>query len=346
MPTLRSSTARLLTASFTLALALLLPLGAAADRGAGPSGGASLRILLTNDDGFETENIQALFAALVEAGHDVILSAPYVNQSGTSGALDFLEPIPPTSEPSEGGTLPAGSFGIGATTIAPDQHYVDGKPTAAVLYGIDVLAAAKWGTKPDLVLSGPNDGNNVGLVTGSSGTVGATVTALNKSIPAVALSAANDDAAEIVAELTIELVHALTHRGKVRLPPLTGLNVNFPPIDPETQKASDFRFELTNVGTASNIGAIFYENLGDGIIAQVVGIPPDIGLPGAAIEAQDDRLGLPPVDVGHPDDDDPQSEWNALAAGDVVTISVIDSTYEAGKRKKAKVKKSLRHLLR
>jgi 5'-nucleotidase len=305
----------------------------------------SLRIVLTNDDGFETENIQALFAALLEAGHEVIMSSPYVNQSGTSGALDFLDPIPPTSEPSEGGLLPAGSFGIGLTTIAPDQHYVAGKPTAAVLYGIDVLAQQKWGAKPDLVLSGPNDGNNVGRVTSASGTVGATVMALSKAIPAIALSAADDDGAEVVAALTVKLVHALTRGGHVRLPALTGLNVNFPPIDPETQSAKDFRFKLTNVGIASNIGAIFYENLGDGILAQAFGIPPDIGLPGVGIEAQDGRLGLPPVDVGHPDDDDPQSEWNALAAGDVVTVSVIQSTYEASKRQKAKVKKSLRHLL-
>lgn len=334
----------------TLLLGLILVaavtvMAAAGARAGGSGDGGSLRIVLTNDDGFETENIQALFAALGEAGHDVILSAPYANQSGTSAALDFLQPIPPTSEPSEGGLLPAGSFGVGATTIAPGQHYVAGKPVAAVLYGIDVLAVAKWGAKPDLVLSGPNDGNNVGLVINSSGTVGATVSALNKGIPAIALSAADDDSAEIVAALTLELVRALTRGGKVRLPPLTGLNVNFPPIDAATQSADDFRFKLTNVGTASNIGAIFYENLGDGIIAQVVGIPPDIGLPGVGIEAQDGRLGLPPVDVGHPDDDDPNSEWNALEPGDVVTISVIDSTYEAAHRKKSKVKRALRQLL-
>lgn len=307
----------------------------------------SLRIVLTNDDGFETANVQALFNALQAAGHEVILSAPYGNQSGTSGSIDFLSPIFPTSEPSEGGLLPAGSFGIGATTIAPDQHYVAGKPVAAVLYGIDVLAQAKWGSKPDLVLSGPNDGNNVGHVTTHSGTVGATVTALNKGVPAVALSADSDDedAAEVIAELTVELVEALIVNGSVKLPVLTGLNVNFPEIDAATQTADDFRFRMTNIGTAANIGVTFYENLGDGIIAQIVGIPPNIGLPGVGIEAADDRLGLPPVDLGHPEDNRPSSEWNALEAGDVVTVSVIDSTYEAGVFKKFKVFRTLRGLL-
>lgn len=330
-------------ATALVGIGTLVPLSAAATGDTTP-----LRIVLTNDDGFETENIQALFTALVAAGHDVIMSAPWVNQSGTSGALDFLTPIFPTSEPSEKGLLPAGSFPIGQTTIAPDQHYVDGKPVAAVLYGIDVLAQAKWGAKPDLVLSGPNEGNNVGHITTGSGTVGATVAALNKGIPAIALSADTEDAAEaaVIAELTLRLVSALTHDGQVQLQPRTGLNVNFPPIDAATQSADDFGFKMTNVGLAANIGVIFYENLGDGTLAKIVGIPPNIGLPGVGIEAADDRLGIPPVDVGHPVDNSVLSEWNALAAGDIVTISVIDSTYEADFIKKFRVRRTLRHLLR
>ncbi len=317
----------------------LAPLAASAE--------APLRIVLTNDDGFETPNIQVLFTALVEAGHDVIMSAPYVGQSGQSGALDFLRPILPTSRPSEGGLLPAGSFGIGVTTIAPDQHYVAGRPVAAVLYGIDVLAQQKWGTKPDLVLSGPNEGNNVGHVTNHSGTVAAALAALNKGIPAIALSADSEEAeeAEVVAELTLQLIEEITRDGVVRLPPFTGLNVNFPPIDAATQTASDFGFKLTNVGRAANIGVVFYENLGDGVLARAVGIPADIGLPGVGVEAQDDRLGLPPVDVGHPADNSPLSEWNALAAGDAVTVSVIESTYAADLFKKWAVRRSLRGIL-
>src|SRR5437588_10779089 len=40
---------------------------------------AAMRIILTNDDGFESANIQALFTALKAAGHDVILRAPHNN---------------------------------------------------------------------------------------------------------------------------------------------------------------------------------------------------------------------------------------------------------------------------
>ena len=148
---------------------------------AGPA--AALNIVLTNDDGFETANIQTLYEALVEAGHDVIMSAPYSGQSGTSGKIAFLQPIADTSEVSEGGLLPAGSPGVGETRIDVQQFYVDGSPTASVLYGIDVKAMQIWASYPDLVISGPNEGNNLGVITPHSGTVGATVAALIKAFP-------------------------------------------------------------------------------------------------------------------------------------------------------------------
>ena len=66
---------------------------------------SALDIVLTNDDGFETEYIQALFEKLTAAGHNVVMSAPYSGQSGSGGKINFLQPIFPTSEPSEGGLL-------------------------------------------------------------------------------------------------------------------------------------------------------------------------------------------------------------------------------------------------
>ena len=56
-----------------------------------------LRILLTNDDGFDSPGITAMQKALTAAGHDVILVAPLNNQSGsgmrvsTTGVLDYQE---------------------------------------------------------------------------------------------------------------------------------------------------------------------------------------------------------------------------------------------------------------
>jgi 5'-nucleotidase len=312
----------------------------------------ALNILLTNDDGFETANIQALFNALQVAGHDVILVAPFVNQSGTSGSVDFLEPILPTSESSEGGLIGPGAFGIGPTTIAPNQFYADSTPVGAVLYGIDVLAEQIWHDAPDLVLSGPNEGNNLGTTTVNSGTVGAAVVALNRGIPAIALSAANGDTAEVVAALAVELVEALVRRGRVVLPPGTGLNVNFPAVA-EGQTAGDFDFAFTRIGSSSNIAPAFYENLGDSPLAQLFGIPADLFLPGVSINAQDDSLaaslGLPPgvipVQPVGPPDNRPRSESNAIQTG-AVTVSVIQGTYSADLARQLAVKLRLKELFK
>jgi 5'-nucleotidase len=300
----------------------------------------ALNILVTNDDGFETANVQALYRALVRAGHDVILSAPYVGQSGTGGQIAFLQPIPPTQTPSEGGLLPAGSDGVGPTTIGAQQFYVDGSPAAAVLYGIDVKAPEIWGARPDLVISGPNEGNNLGVITPHSGTLGAAVTALNKGIPAVAVSAENGNAdeAEIVAELVVKLVTALDGRAGIRLPQGIGLNVNLPPIDPQTQIADAFDFFLTRLGSSANFGLQFFDNLGDSPIAQASGIPADIGLPGVSVT-------IPPEAAGYPLDDSNRSETNALDAL-VVTVSPIQGTYAVNRATEREVAFRLRALFR
>ncbi|NCA69824.1 MAG: acid phosphatase [Sphingobacteriia bacterium] len=299
----------------------------------------ALNIVLTNDDGFETHNIQALHRALVAAGHDVILSAPYAGQSGTSAQVAFLQPIPPTRTPSAGGLLPAGSPGVGETGIAPQQYYVDGSPTASLLYGIDVKALEIWGHKPDLVISGPNEGNNLGIITPHSGTLGAAVTALNKEIPAIAVSAegSSADDAEIVAALVVKLVSAIDHRGRVALPAGIGLNLNTPAIDAVNSSAEDFSFKLTRIGESANFGLQFFVNIGDSPIAQGYGIPADIGLPGVS-------LVIPPSVAGYPIDPSPLSETNALEPL-VVTVSPIQGTYAADRMSEIMVRFPLLPLL-
>jgi len=296
---------------------------------------AALNIVLTNDDGFETANIQVLYSALVAAGHDVILSAPYSGQSGTSGQIAFLRPIGPTSEPSEEGLLPAGSDGVGETSIAPQQYYVNGSPAAAALYGMDVKAQDLWGSRPDLLISGPNEGNNLGVITPHSGTVGATITALNKGIPAFAVSAKSGDAeqAEVVADLVVKLVDELDGPNGVKLPMSIGLNVNMPAIDVESQSADDFVFKFTHIGTSSTMGLQFYEALGESPVALGYGIPADTTLPGVSVE-------IPATLAGYPEDTSPNSESNALQPK-TVTVSVIQGTYAASRPTANKVRAKL-----
>ncbi len=283
----------------------------------------SLNIVLTNDDGFETANVQALYSALRKAGHDVILSAPYAGQSGTGGMIPFLRPIGPTAEDSPGGALKKGSAGVGETGLGPQQFYVDASPAAALLYGVDIQAQRIWGQFPDLVVSGPNEGNNLGILTPHSGTLGATVTALNKGLPAIAVSADNGDAqqAAVVADLMVVLIQALNRDGRVNLPVGVGLNVNTPPIDTTRSSIADFTFQFTQLGNSSNVGLQFVEDLSKSAIAQSAGIPEDLGLPGVDV-------AIPASSAGYPQDSEATGEARVLKPL-TVTVSPIQGTYAA-----------------
>ena len=297
----------------------------------------ALNILLTNDDGFETANIQALYKALSEAGHNVLMVAPFTGQSGTGGQLQIMQPLGPTKEASEDGLLPAGSAGVGSTTLGKQQFYVNSTPAVSVLYGIDVLASKVFAGRPDLVISGPNEGNNLGVLTPHSGTLGATVAALNKGLPAVAVSAANGDpeAAVVVANLVVKLVAAVTDNGVIKLPKGVGLNVNTPEIG--ELNAQGFVFAFTQVGSSSNVGLHAFENLGDSSFAQQVGMPKEIGLPGLAVS-------IPPESAGYAADGSANSESNRLAPG-VVTVSPIRGTYAASEMQSDGARDALSKLL-
>jgi 5'-nucleotidase len=109
----------------------------------------------------------------------------------------------------------------------------------ATMYGLDVLAKARWGKAPDLVLSGPNEGQNVGKVVINSGTIGNAQFAAGRGIPSIALSAGTDTIdnaglanakSRTVAQLTTRLITALQAKAgsSALLPTGTALNVNFP----------------------------------------------------------------------------------------------------------------------
>lgn len=59
----------------------------------------------------------------------------------------------------------------------------------ATIYGLDIVAKKHWGKLPDLVLSGPNEGQNVGKVVIHSGTIGNVQLSAGRGIPSIALSA-------------------------------------------------------------------------------------------------------------------------------------------------------------
>ena len=102
--------------------------------------------------------------ALKTAGHDVIVSALCQGQSGMGTAVKFLKPIKPLTAACLNNAGSPGDPGVGPVTKKPkafayqDFFCVNGTPIMATAYGLDILAPDRWGTAPDFVVSGPNQG--------------------------------------------------------------------------------------------------------------------------------------------------------------------------------------------
>jgi 5'-nucleotidase len=211
-----------------------IPMSALAAALAGLCGNAcALNILLTNDDGLSA-NVRALYGALKAAGHDVVVSIPCQNQSGKGASINYLTPLITLTKACRNGAAPIGAPAVGPVSGLSDFHYVDGTPVMATLYGLDVLAPARWSKAPDLVLSGPNEGQNTGTIVNSSGTVSNAQIAAARGLSAIAVSADpnttdNDSLAAEAAQLTLKLVAALEQKSKGSLLPAgVALNLNFP----------------------------------------------------------------------------------------------------------------------
>ncbi|MGL5986986.1 MAG: 5'/3'-nucleotidase SurE [Burkholderiales bacterium] len=258
----------------------------------------ALNIVLSNDDGL-TSNAKALYDALKAKGHDVIVSVPCTGQSGMGAAAKYLTPITPlstgTADKTTGGCLnqaaTAGAPGAGPMTRTGftngDWFYVNGTPVMATAYGLDVLAIKRWGKAPDVVLSGPNEGQNVGSIVNGSGTVSNAQFALSRGLPAIALSADTDTTdntnlanpkSATVAQLSITLLEALQARaGKGGLLPAgVALNVNFP------KDLSNPRWAFSRHGTFNEYNVRFVEKLSDDPIAKSYGLG-NVPYPGITI---------------------------------------------------------------
>ncbi len=164
-----------------------------------------MKILLSNDDGYQAPGIIALYEAL-KAVADVEVIAPEQNNSAKSNALTLHSPLY-------------------VHTAANGFRYVNGTPADCVHIALTGLL----GYKPDLVVSGINNGANMGDDTIYSGTVGAAMEGYLFGIPALAFSQTQkgwahiDDAAAKARELVLHYAKSL-HAGSA--PWL--LNVNIP----------------------------------------------------------------------------------------------------------------------
>jgi 5'-nucleotidase len=164
-----------------------------------------MHILVSNDDGYNAPGLEALVSALRDLA-DIAVVAPEVNHSGASNSLTLSRPL--------------------AVRQAPNGFtYVNGTPSDCV----HVALTGLLDRRPDLVVSGINNGANMGDDTLYSGTVAAAAEGYLFGIPSIAFS--------LVAKGWSNLDAAATHARNIVAQqlknPLGGsalLNVNFPDL--------------------------------------------------------------------------------------------------------------------
>jgi len=165
-----------------------------------------MKILLTNDDGYDAENIKSLFKELSK-NHEVWIIAPKNNCSGMSAAISYLNEIE-------------------VIKLEDKIYAVDGTPADCSYLGLLSIVDFEF----DIVISGINHGANIGNDVLYSGTVGAAIGGRNLKYPPIAISVASYNAKDInfISKKSVELIEKIissnTFAGKV-------ININFPDIN-------------------------------------------------------------------------------------------------------------------
>ncbi|MCH7913139.1 MAG: 5'/3'-nucleotidase SurE [Deltaproteobacteria bacterium] len=170
-----------------------------------------MMILVSNDDGIQSEGILALEEKLQRLG-EVYTVAPDRVQSSMSHAITLHRPLR-------------------AKEIGPRRFAVDGTPTDCVKLALTGLLPSK----PALVVSGINIGPNLGDDIIYSGTVSAAVEGTLLEVPSIAVSLVTlrNSPFEVAAEFAGTLAARVLEKG---LPSGTLLNVNVPPLPAQEVK--------------------------------------------------------------------------------------------------------------
>ncbi|MDH4273492.1 MAG: 5'/3'-nucleotidase SurE [Gammaproteobacteria bacterium] len=178
-----------------------------------------LRILVSNDDGYLAPGIDIL-AKTLEAVGDITVVAPDRNRSGASNSLTLEMPLR-------------------AYSVGHQRYRVDGTPTDCVHLAVTGLLDFE----PDMVVSGINNGANLGDDVIYSGTVAAAIEGRFLGLPAIAVSLVGHNGRhyETAAWAALRLVEQLR---KKPLPADTILNVNVPDLPLKQLKG----FAVTRLG--------------------------------------------------------------------------------------------------
>jgi len=129
-----------------------------------------MKILITNDDGYEAGGLLALVRVMKRYG-ELTVVAPKTHQSGMSMAVTMgYKPIAVKHLEQKPGE---------------DWWYLDGTPASCIKFGLDNVL---YPGRPDLIVSGVNHGSNAATAAIYSGTIGAAMEGAVNGIPAIGVS--------------------------------------------------------------------------------------------------------------------------------------------------------------
>jgi 5'-nucleotidase len=179
------------------------------------------RILITNDDGYYSDGIAALFKSLSKIAH-VYMVAPDREQSASSHSLTLNHPLR-------------------VHKLDSNRYTTDGTPTDCIMLAVHLLFKKK---RPDMIISGINHGANMGDDITYSGTVAAAIEGSIMGIPSIAVSMAGYDPGTPMNRAASFVFKFLKLHDKLKLDPSVFLNINLPPDYGEPYK----EFEFTRQG--------------------------------------------------------------------------------------------------
>lgn len=204
-----------------------------------------MNILLTNDDGIFAPGIAAAYKELIKLGN-VTVVAPSDRMSGAGHSITVFEPL-------------------ACEKVRIENQFsgysVNGSPADCVKLAIMELCPQR----PDIVVSGINNGANVGINVYYSGTVAAAMEAAFYRIPAIALSCAHEEEMDFntAAKYCAEVIN------KIGMHSLSGvININIPrlsvgkPRGIKVVPQSTMGFEEYFVKKQSNTGQTLYQLAG------------------------------------------------------------------------------------
>ena len=177
------------------------------------------KILITNDDGFDSDGLKALVSAVNDLA-EVVVVAPTLEKSASGHSLTLTRPL---------------------RFVELEHNFYkldDGTPTDCIYLALN--AQFSEDEKPDLIISGINKGSNLGEDITYSGTVAGAMEGVIQGIPSIAISQVyrggkhtlTSDGYDLAKDVIRELVKKIFD-GSFPLGDRKLLNINVPPITKE-----------------------------------------------------------------------------------------------------------------